>query len=503
MIDEEESSAVSTPSRTAVAVRSGLVSQRVKIFESPSAKARQLSMSYASGQRRSTTPVNAKENAEQSTNDYNKSDRSRSNYTASPTESRRSEATSPGPDQIPAQERQLHSETSPSPPPSPRAHTPRTPPPVSPKPQSYYRSSPSPRPRDSFAPTTELRDDDEAMAELRATPKASGGAQRRLTPSPRSSSTPPRPVTPSMTTTSSTYKATGHSLIERGVQHYGEGEYEKAHKAFSAELKARRANGPPETIEIALILGNLGSVYLQQNQFCQAEQVLLESLDLKRKLDPDMMVADLLNNLGNCMNLRGELEASLIYYEDALADIQRHPTSRRRTDEINAYFNIGRLEIQRKHWTKAMMALNEACRLAKETYSTNHVFVAQTLDLIGFVQLSTLQLDAAMVSFTGALAIYRRLYGPMHLEVANSLFNVGMVREAKQENADAWEAYTTARDLYARIGTHKDHPGYTAVRRSIAKVGPPSSSGSTMENSSSGRPAKKKGVTTRITVSAK
>jgi len=89
---------------------------------------------------------------------------------------------------------------------------------------------------------------------------------------------------------------------------------------------------------------------------------------------------------------------------------------------------------------------------------------------MGFVQLSTSKFDAAMVSFTGALAIYRRIHGPMHTEVANSLYNVGMVREAKGDLADAWEAYTTARDLYARLGTAQDHPGYQTVRKNIAHV---------------------------------
>jgi tetratricopeptide (TPR) repeat protein len=117
-----------------------------------------------------------------------------------------------------------------------------------------------------------------------------------------------------------------------------------------------------------------------------------------------------------------------------------------------------------------MKHLNEACCMAREIYGTNHPFVAQSLDLMGFVQLSTGGYDSAMVSFTGALAIYRRLHGPMHSEVANSLFNVGMVREAKGDLADAWEAYTTSRDLYLRLGTNHDHPGYTTVRRSIANA---------------------------------
>jgi tetratricopeptide (TPR) repeat protein len=260
----------------------------------------------------------------------------------------------------------------------------------------------------------------------------------------------------------------GSALIESGVQYYNQGEYEKALKAFKTALKTQRVSVAEDDVCVALTLGNLGSVYLQQGNLDDAERVLQEALELKRALAPSMMVADILNNLGNCANLRGEHEMSLIYYEESLEDIREKKG--RRADEINALFNIGRLEIQRQHWTKSMIALNEACRLAREHYGTNHACVAQNLDLMGFVQLCTSKLDAAMVSFTGALAIYRRLHGPLHHEVANALFNVGMVRDAKGDLSDAWEAYTTARDLYSRLGTEHDHPGFKTVRRSIANV---------------------------------
>jgi tetratricopeptide (TPR) repeat protein len=278
-------------------------------------------------------------------------------------------------------------------------------------------------------------------------------------------------------TCETTKEYAGSSLIQCGVNYYAEGDYDKALNAFTTALRTQRVSVGDNDICIALTLGNLGSVYLQQDNIEQAEEVLLESLQLKRHLAPDMMVADTLNNLGNCANLKGDYDQSMMYYQEALKDIKNKKGKDNLSfnnscvaDEINALFNIGRLEIQRRRWNEAMSSLNYACRMAREHYGTNHAFVAQTLDLIGFVQLSTSNMDSAMVSFTGALAIYRRIYGPMHLDVANSLFNVGMVREAKTDLADAWEAYTTSRDLFARLGTDMNHPGYATVRRSIVSI---------------------------------
>jgi len=167
---------------------------------------------------------------------------------------------------------------------------------------------------------------------------------------------------------------TGSALIESGVNHYTKGEYEKALKAFTAALKTQRVSVKGgEDICVALTLGNLGAVYLQQGNFVEAERVLLESLDIKKRLAPKMLMADTLNNLGNCANMRSDFTNSCMYYEEALDDIRSKKGSR--VDEINALFNIGRLEIQREHWTKAMIALSDACRMAKEHYGSNSEFV--------------------------------------------------------------------------------------------------------------------------------
>ena len=166
----------------------------------------------------------------------------------------------------------------------------------------------------------------------------------------------------------------GSALIETGVSHYTKGEYDLALNSFMEALKTQRGSAQGgKGICVALTLGNLGAVYLQQGNIVEAERVLQESLEIKKRLAPSMLMADTLNNLGNCANMQGDYVNSCMFYEDALEEIRSKYGPR--ADEINALFNIGRLEIQREHWTKAMIALSDACRMAKEHYGSNSEFV--------------------------------------------------------------------------------------------------------------------------------
>jgi tetratricopeptide (TPR) repeat protein len=257
-------------------------------------------------------------------------------------------------------------------------------------------------------------------------------------------------------------------LIDSGVAHYNQGDFQYAFNDFTLALKTLRVSGEQDGVSVAVTLGNLGAVYLQTKQYAAAEKVLLESFSIKSRLQPQGSMADTLNNLGNCSNLRGDTEKSLQYYELALMDLKLH--SGKPADVANALFNIGRIEIQRQDLDAALSVLSDAYKMTKDAHGENHAFVAQTLDLIGFVQLSSKDYDAANVSFTKAMGIFRRLYGPLHVDVANSLFNVSMVREAKGELADAWESYTTTRDLYSRLKTRKDHARYKICIDGIQKI---------------------------------
>ena len=260
----------------------------------------------------------------------------------------------------------------------------------------------------------------------------------------------------------------GSPLLEVGIDHYNRAEYVLAEKAFMTALKTQHANLTVDDATTAIILGNLGAVYLKQNKVEQAMKFLESSLDMKRNLRQEVMMADTYNNLGNCANILGKYDDSLEFYRLALQELRQKRG--RKSDVADALFNIGRLEIHRENFKSANGVLQEALRLTNEVYGDNHMFVAEASDLMGFVQVSLGQFEDALISFTKGLEIYRNNHGPLHLDVANSIFNIGLVRESNKEYPDAWEAYNTAQDLYRRLGASPEDPGFKTVRRSIAHV---------------------------------
>jgi len=256
--------------------------------------------------------------------------------------------------------------------------------------------------------------------------------------------------------------------METGIEHYNRGEYVLAEKAFMTALKTQHANMEVDDLTTALIVGNLGAVYLKQQKVEHAMQFLETSLGMKKNLGDQVVIADTYNNLGNCASLLGKFDESIEFYRLALQELRRKRG--RKSDVADALFNIGRLEIHRGNFKTANGVLNEALRMAKDVYGEKHAYVAEASDLLGFVQVTLGDHDEALVSFTKGLEIYRNLYGPLHLDVANAIFNIGMLRESKKDFHEAWEAYSTAQDLHRRLGTPPDDPGFQTVRRSMAQV---------------------------------
>ena len=257
-------------------------------------------------------------------------------------------------------------------------------------------------------------------------------------------------------------------LIEVGIEHYNREEYVMAEKAFKTALKTDQANGSEDKSQSALVMSNLGAVYLKQNKFEAANQFLETSLEIKKTLGENVAMSDTYNNLGNSNFLMGRLDEALEYYRLALHELREKRGQKK--DVADILFNIGRLEIYRENWVTARDVLQEASRMTKEAYTDNLLYVAEASDLMAFVQLTMGQTEEALTSFTKALEIYRDVHGPLHVDVANAIFNIGLVREASEEYSEAWEAYNTALELHRKLGSSLGDPEFKKVRTSIANV---------------------------------
>jgi tetratricopeptide (TPR) repeat protein len=265
-----------------------------------------------------------------------------------------------------------------------------------------------------------------------------------------------------------TAKKKSSPLVEAGLDHYSRQEYIMAEKAFKTALKTEHANGSEDKMQTALVMGNLGAVYLKQNKLEDANHFLEASLNLKKSIGPNVVMSDTYNNLGNCNYLMGRLDRSLDFYRLALQELREKKGDK--SDVADILFNIGRLEIYRENWKTARDILHEASRMAKDAYSENSLYIAEASDLMGFVQLTLGETAEAIVSFTKALEIHRSLHGPLHVDIANAIFNIGLTREAAGEYSEAWEAYNTALDLHRKLGSSLGDPDFKKVRTSVAMV---------------------------------
>lgn len=196
------------------------------------------------------------------------------------------------------------------------------------------------------------------------------------------------------------YECTDSTLVDIGVEHYAQGDYEKSLKAFKKALNTYKVSqGDSNHIDIAHTHANIAAVYLQQGKFCHAQKELDKVLNMKECLPcppssddkGNLVFARALNNYGNLLSLNHDYDGSLAYYRQSLQDLRQIQGVEK--DIADVLYNIGRVQVHKKEWDLATSNLIEACRITKATYGTNHLYLARTLSLIGFVQLSTTSYD--------------------------------------------------------------------------------------------------------------
>ncbi len=113
--------------------------------------------------------------------------------------------------------------------------------------------------------------------------------------------------------------------INLGATYFDKGEWKLAEETFRKAYSPYLRKSGELRMQTILIM-NLGNVLLQVGRLTEAEAYLRTSIDMWRKLDDELNLANSLGTLGEILIARGDLEAAIPLFENALIVLKKYPT---------------------------------------------------------------------------------------------------------------------------------------------------------------------------------
>lgn len=227
----------------------------------------------------------------------------------------------------------------------------------------------------------------------------------------------------------------------------------------------RKIRGTLPHPDLAEALNNLMYLMHAAGQYAQAEELLLESLDMKRRLlgDKHPEIALGLNNLASFRQDRGDYAGAEAAYRQALA-MQRELLGNVHPDVAQTLSNLASLLYDEGNPGAALRTEREALAILRQLFPSDNQEVALALNTMGYWLMQQGDYAQAQRSIGEALATRRRLFGDNHAQMASSLTHLAMLQVARHRYADA---LASARDA-TRIFNANLPPGQwrTAVAQS-------------------------------------
>lgn len=204
--------------------------------------------------------------------------------------------------------------------------------------------------------------------------------------------------------------------------------------------------------DFAASLNDLGlMLYYDKGDYDRAEQLLLESMAMKRKLlgDKHPEIATSLSNIADVLHNKGDLAGaekdylqSLAMYRELLGN--EHPYVARTLNNLAfVYYDKGDV-------SAALQTERESLAIYRKNFPGDNPDVARVENRLGYWLIETGQYTAAERCLNEALAMRIRLFGKSHPEVASSLVHVAVLDVAIHKYPDAIVAAHTAAEIFTK-----------------------------------------------------
>jgi tetratricopeptide (TPR) repeat protein len=234
------------------------------------------------------------------------------------------------------------------------------------------------------------------------------------------------------------------------------GRYGEAEAAYRRALKAAAESTGKAGPEYALVLGNLGSWYVETGQRAAGEKLLRESLAIYSAADPpdELHIAVAQNSLAEVLCEKRKYKESVPLLTRALAVLEKNP--RVGSETALAKNNLGVVRFLEGNYEEARRLFLEAVAMIEQRLGPEHPLLARILNNLASVENRTGHREEAGRSIRRALDIAEKWLGPDHPSYAALLANyAAFLRQGGDKSqAKALEARSTQimRDSSLRNG---------------------------------------------------
>jgi len=208
-------------------------------------------------------------------------------------------------------------------------------------------------------------------------------------------------------------------LLRRIASYQNQGQYNLSELALQRAASLCTVQGTPE--QEALIHSHLGDVLLAKQKLVESAEELSKGLKLARDLKNPLLIAHLLNNLGNLYNVQQLYDKALDTYLQAFEEVQKSKDyglqAQILTNQMRTYLKVN-------DKTNAETLLNRTLTTTQQYPDS----IDKAFELLGLGQL--------------ALQIAKRFNEPRHLETAYQALNHA-TQLADQQKNKRLRAYAT------------------------------------------------------------
>ncbi|MCD4729632.1 MAG: tetratricopeptide repeat protein [Bacteroidales bacterium] len=208
---------------------------------------------------------------------------------------------------------------------------------------------------------------------------------------------------------------------------------------------------------LSSIYNDLGGVYHSKNLFDKAIRFYKKSLNIKLKTfgkDYHSDIAITYNNIGLSYESIGKYDTAVIYIQQALSILK----NTKKVDNLylaSTYNNLGYVNESKGDIDKAIEYYYQALSIFLHIYEDNHPYLASIFINIGSIHGLNGKYDTALSFFNKALPISLNAYGNEHPVIATIYNNIGFMYYSNEKYDKAIEYYNQAIEIYYKVYGNK------------------------------------------------